>query len=461
MQNPNSSTSSLHAGAARADITPELGIQLAGALGTRRPVEEIRDPLYANVLVLESHGRRVCILSLDLLATNNEWSDKIRKGVAQRYDIDSASVMVHAVQNHAAPSLGHHRSEEFRAFIPPEHAWLRGGDDRYNAPTVAKCLDAVGRAVERLEPVTLRVGRGIEGRVAFNRRYVLRDGTARMCGPRCNPQILQVEGPMDPEVGVMTLTNEKGLVVSTLQHFTSHPCHGYPNRFVIADWPGAWAEIVHKHFGEQCVPLVINGCCGNIVHQNSIVPDFRSEYHDMANKLAETTLKAVDHITLDDSTELAMERTVVPLALRSPSETEIREAQSLVDAHPEPMWLDEARTQVDQEWIYAVGVLGVKEVYDRGPHRDYEIQACRIGGNALVALMGEPFVEVQLRIKEESPADYTFVAHFCNGYASYVPTAEAIRRGGYETRIGLGSDFQPEAIEKIGDAAIGLLNKLF
>ena len=70
-------------------------------------------------------------------------------------------------------------------------------------------------------------------------------------------------------------------------------------------------------------------------------------------------------------------------------------------------------------------------------------------------------VEAQLRIKEKSPAPYTFVAHFCNGFAGYIPTAEAMKRGGYETRTCNSSKFQPQALKKIGDAAIEFLKKLF
>ncbi len=45
--------SRLMAGAAEADISPELGIQLAGAIGHRRPAEEIREPIYTRALVLD------------------------------------------------------------------------------------------------------------------------------------------------------------------------------------------------------------------------------------------------------------------------------------------------------------------------------------------------------------------------------------------------------------------------
>ena len=73
----------LRAGAARVDITPEMGIQLAGDIGRLRPVEEIRERLYANALVVEAQGQRLCLLSADLLAIGCDWSDRIRQGAAE------------------------------------------------------------------------------------------------------------------------------------------------------------------------------------------------------------------------------------------------------------------------------------------------------------------------------------------------------------------------------------------
>ena len=45
-------------GAAWADITPAPGTQLAGDIGRRRPLEEVRMPLKARALVIEHKGQR-------------------------------------------------------------------------------------------------------------------------------------------------------------------------------------------------------------------------------------------------------------------------------------------------------------------------------------------------------------------------------------------------------------------
>ena len=98
--------SRLLAGAARVDMTPKMGTHLTGAPGVGRPAEILIDPLFAKALVLDDGERRMCILSLDLLAAKREWGNQIRNAAKERFGLDPDAVMVHTMQNHGAPSLG-------------------------------------------------------------------------------------------------------------------------------------------------------------------------------------------------------------------------------------------------------------------------------------------------------------------------------------------------------------------
>jgi hypothetical protein len=211
-------------------------------------------------------------------------------------------------------------------------------------------------------------------------------------------------------------------------------------------------------------PLVVNGCCGNVHPTNHLNPEETWDtrgYRQMAAKLTETALHAAERLRPSPSAPLAWERTVLRLPLRTLAPEVLEEARRYLEIYPTPKFLDDERTQVDWDWVYAVTRLDLAATEARDPFCAYEVQALRLGDLALVALMGEPFVEAQLRLKLESPAPYTFVAHFCNGYAGYLPTAEAFARGGYETRTSNGSKWQPEALEQITDAALGLVRRLF
>lgn len=451
----------LRAGAGKADITPAMGIQLAGDIGRYRPTEEIRERLYARALALESGPTRICLLTLDLLAISTEWSDEVRRRISARFGFKTENIIVHIVQNHASPSVGNCFAREGWPLFPDKYPWLKGGDPRYDEPAVAAMLEAVAQAVTNVQPVTLRAGRGVDGRLAFNRRFVMRDGSAKCHPGNCNPDVLHIEGPADPEVGIIRLTGADGKDVSRLLHFTSHPCHGYPERYVIADWPGCWAERMQAEAGAPCIPLTLNGCCGNIHHWDHLNPQPRSDHLKMTDQLMETSAVALSRMTGMKGVPLAIRRKILKLPLRKLDSTYVAAARKLIKAHPEPMWIDKEKTRVEWDWVFAVSTLDLADVQKKTQTWPYEIQAIRLGDAAIVTLMGEPFVEAQLEVKLKSPAKFTFVAHFCNGYVGYVPTRAALARGGYEARASNGSRFAPEALEIITRTAIKLLKELF
>jgi len=457
------SSPTILAGAGSVDITPAMGIQIAGDIGRYRPVEEIRDPLFAKALVIEAAGKTVCWLSLDVLAISRKWADEIKKQAAARYGLDPAAIMVHVVQNHAAPSVGHFFvfDEDDWGLFPREYPWLLGGDDSYNLGFVEGVLQAIGKALHSRQPAAVKVGRGVDGRVAFNRRFVMRDGSGRTHPGRCNPDVLYCEGPMDPEAGVMTFTAENGQIFAALLHHTCHPVHGYPQRWISAGWPGAWCNGVNELLGGNCVAMLVNGFCGNIHHNNHLDPNYKDDYQAMGQKLTETTATVLKNMAPVQTPILEWRTQSLQIPLRSPTDQEVQDARRLLKAHPQPIWKDAAKTAVEWDWVYAAMRIDLAKHVKRTPLFDYPIQVFRLGNTALVSVPGEPFVEEQLRIKLASPAAFTFMAHMSNSYVGYIPTLQAFARGGYETHTGAGSKLAPEALGTIGDAVIGMLKELF
>jgi neutral ceramidase len=98
---------------------------------------------------------------------------------------------------------------------------------------------------------------------------------------------------------------------------------------------------------------------------------------------------------------------------------------------------------------------------ERSAELDYEIQALRVGDTAFVGLPGEPFVEGQLAIKLASPAYPTYVAHCTTEYVGYIPTKEALIRGGHEVNTRYWAKLQPEALDAIVENAVEALQAIF
>jgi hypothetical protein len=265
--------SGLAAGSARVDITPPLGTHLAGSgAGVHRPAQVVLDPLFASAVVFEASGRRVCLLSLDVTIVTQEWTDHIRNA-AKEFGLEPGAVLVHATQTHSAPGLGHFMLDPYFPAMPGEVEYLRGGETAYYRQAAQGAVEAIRQAVQALRPVRMGLGRAVRDGLAFNRRGVRRDG--RACMPWFYPRekwplgpvhIAYLEGPADPEVGVLCARDGSGAAVAALLHFTCHPVNVYATQklAVTPDWPGVWAAQVRAVLGGTCAPVALNGCCGNL-----------------------------------------------------------------------------------------------------------------------------------------------------------------------------------------------------
>ena len=456
-------SSKLVAGAAEIDISPPINTQVAGDIGRRRPAHMVLDPLYAKVLMLESNDASVCIISMDLLAVTQDQSDIIRERISSKYCIPRDNIIVHVTQTHSAPSLGHFMVTPTNNLLPNtcEWAFLRGGDDRYNGICIDRILLAADKAVLQKQPVHVGVSRAIDGRFAHNRRAVMRDGRRVAEVRSCDPDILYIEGPVDPEVGVLLLVNDALENIAVLLHHTCHPTFGFPHNFISSDWPGAWCDKMREMLGRQCVPMVINGCCGNINHLNRLEPERRFSYKEMGDGLAASTARALKKLSYIDAFPLQMKSNVLNIPLRHFPDEYMEKVKKIYDECPMPKW-DDAAGCVDVDWCIAVAALDAYNHWGNGGMFDYEIQALRLGSFGMIALGGEPFVEGQLEMKLRSPSDFLFVAHMCNYYVGYIPIAEAVENpGAWETYPSLFSKLCSGALKMVADGSVELLNSLY
>jgi hypothetical protein len=467
---PATAAGPLRAGAAQVEITPPAGTHLSGSIGRFRPAQSVLDPLYAKALVIESGGRKLCLVTLDVTIVTRPWTEQIRAAAAE-LGLAPDAVMVHAIQTHSAPSVGHFMLDDDFPNVSPEFEWLRGGETPFYEHAAQGAIEAIRRADESLQPVQVGAGSAVNDRLAFNRRGIRRDGTACMpwlfsslqqpLGPT---DVRYLEGPTDPEVGVVCLRDAAGRMVAMVLHHTCHPVNVFthlPNLVVSADWPGAWAAEMCGVYGRSCVPLVINGCCGNINPWPPFEPDFVCDHRRMGRELAETAGRVIERMMFREGSAIAWGVREVPLAIREVASEALAAARKTLAEHPQPPWADDERTAVSGEWISATQLVSVDLLRRREPEMPYEIQVLGVGDIAIVGLPGEPFVEGQLAIKIGSPTYPTYVAHCTTQYVGYVPTREALARGGHEVSTSYWAKLCPEALDVVVENAVGLLREVF
>jgi hypothetical protein len=69
-------------------------------------------------------------------------------------------------------------------------------------------------------------------------------------------------------------------------------------------------------------------------------------------------------------------------------------------------------------------------------------------------------VELGLQIKMTSPFQPTFIAHCTSHYTGYIPTAEALSRGGHEAVTRYWAKLVPDAFEMIREEATAILAEM-
>lgn len=416
-------------GFAAVDITPPLGVCLAGHFN-RRVASGLHDPLTAQALVFELAGTRLALVGCDLIGIPAELTALVRGQLA---DLPAEQLMIFGTHTHAGPVLTAGGAE--------------GRDEEYFQVLAGKLAGAVRAATAQLRPVDLRVAWGEENRISHNRRYRLKDGSVRTNPGVGNPEISRVDGPKDPAVGALFVSDAAGLQ-AVLVNFACHlDVLGNGNFLFSADYAYYLRQTLQRAYGRPLVVPFANGPCGNINHIN-VFGQRRQGGYDLAQMmgmlLAGEVLKIEGRAEPLPLGELHGRLRTLELPRRPYSEAELAEFEATLanDRIPDRAYPKvRARTHLQQ-------------------HRSgsamsaVEVQALRLGDLALLGVPGEYFVEYGLRLRQQSGAAHTFVVELANDCIGYLPTPEAFDEGGYE---GTSARFGRDTGEQMATALLGLL----
>ena len=94
---------------------------------------------------------------------------------------------------------------------------------KYTAELPAKIAQSVIEAQKRLVPVRASFARAQEDRMAFCRRFWMKDGTVGWNPGKNNPNVIRPVSPIDPEVGVVYFDTKQSQPVLTYVNYAMHP----------------------------------------------------------------------------------------------------------------------------------------------------------------------------------------------------------------------------------------------
>ncbi len=421
---------SLRAGFAEIDITPPLGTRKIGWLKVIEGTK-VHDPLYAHICVLESGSGTIAFVQLDTLSIRWTQVNDIRRRVAEQYDYPGANVMVCVTHNHAGPAVANCGDAK--------------RDEEYIETLVGKIVRAFGLALDARQPAKIGINSVSEFELSHNRRMVMRDGTAKTHGQASDPEMLYQEGPIDPEVAVFALRGMDGAALGCIVNFACHPTNYGGDECFSAGWPGALCAAM-KERGWP-VTLFLNGACGNVSLGNPYGKP-RPEMDEVGARLADDAERTLEGMEFRDDVKLASRSRTIQLPYR-----ELTEDQLNGTARGAQRFIDSA--------IYDRSIPRVVERIRTRGAQPAEVQVHFIDEYAIAAAPAEYFVELGLMIKEGAYPQHALVASCSNGMVGYLPTKEAMARGGYETTFTDSSRMAADAGEVVAEAAIEIIREYY
>lgn len=442
MLNPTAQAGAVQVGTGTAIINPPLGTPMAGYYHARG-CQGVADDLLAKAAVLDDGRTRVAFVVCDLISLPRTVVEAARRQIEQQTGIPAANIMLSATHTHTGPSL-------VRDSTRDEPDGSTGNLAReYTQALPAHITRAVALALSNRAPAQVSFARETEHRLAFNRRFWMKDGTVGWNPGKRNPNIIRTVGPIDPELGLVFFESPQRQPLLAYVNFAMHP-DTTGGTLASADYPGALARCLANYHGPEMLTLFANGTCGNLNHINvqwGGPQKGTNEANRLGTILAGAVLKAQMDLAPAMETTLRVRSQVVELPLAPVTEADLLAAREIVQRGPKAKFMEQ---------VQAYKALDVEK--RQGQPFPVEVQVVTLGSDlAWVSLPGEVFVELGLSIKAASPFKQTQLVELANGSIGYIPNRSAYAEGNYEVvsaRCAAGSG------ERLVTAATTLLDEL-
>ncbi len=456
---PAARAAELWIGAASAEITPAGPVGLSGQMHTRI-ARTVESPLWAEVVALETReGERsldqAVMVSCDLVVIPTEVLQKIRSRLEGRLaGFDPRKLFLSATHTHTAPVL------ETGKYDLPAQGIIQ--PDQYVEFLADRVAQAVTQAWQRRQPGAVGWGLGYAV-IAQNRRAVYADGHAQMYGPTDVPEFRHLEGYEDH--GVQSLffwdRQKRLLAVAVNVACTAQEVEG--RSAVNADFWHPTREKLRQRFGKDLVVLGWIGAAGD----QSPHPMFRkraeermlrlrglTRLEELARRLVQAVDEAYQPATKDIRTEVPLVHRVEQLQLpvRKVTEEEMRQAKAKAEALAD-------KPSQRRVMLWHQQVVERFQRQKTQPYYTAEIHVLRLGDVAIATNPFELFTDYGVQIQSKSPAEQTFVIQLV-GPGGYVPTAQAVRGGGYSA-IAESNPVGPEGGQMLVDRTVAIIKALW
>ncbi|MCK5367694.1 MAG: neutral/alkaline non-lysosomal ceramidase N-terminal domain-containing protein, partial [Cyclobacteriaceae bacterium] len=362
----NSVSSTLHAGSAKVNVTPDTPIPMSGYGNRSEAFKGVHDSLYVTATVFSDGSGKSAIITADLIGFSHSLCDEIIQKIEMTTGIKKDFILLSANHNHGGP-----RNKAYGDEALPEV-------EKYVVELQQNIVNAVVQANEKLQPAMIGMGKGTCN-MNINRRAKFADGSIWLGR---NP-----DGPCDHDVSVVRIDD---LNRNPIALFVNWPCHGtvsgQDNYQITGDWPGASARYVEKAFGGNVIVPVTAGASGDINPIYGPNDNFR-DIEAIGMLVGEEVERVVNTIeTFPNGNIEALQMTVMANG-KKPSESRLP-----------------------------------NQKLESNDNVEINLATLKVGNVLFAGVSGELMTEIGMRIKAESPFRNTVIITHCNGNSGYLCT---------------------------------------
>lgn len=435
-KNASSAKDALSVGFAEVDITPPVGIGLAGYASRTGPSKAVGQPLYSKAMVLNCGNTTVSIAANDLLFVTSSLARGVRTLVRKRTNIPEEHILLSATHSHSGPLLEHMSMVEEEIV---DEKWI-------GEVLVERMADVICLAHSNMQPATIGVGKSEIHGLTFNRRLTRKDGAVQAVHDLCRKDgAVSLEdlefGPIDPDLGVFSIYGATRELLGSVVSFSCHPvCNDFDPQTISSDFPGFLTREIEMSTGATCLFTTAPSA--------EVNPAVRNSFH-MKGVLSKQIMKLLETIEPSDSRDIWARRRKIRLPLKKLPTIEGARRQFERDVAAGSSGRFLARRRL----MYA-------EQYEGQTHLETEIQVIGVGDILFIGLPGEVSVEIGLSLKSEIANQFgkrnVFLITQANDWTGETIPDKAYEEGGSEpttTRLGPGSE------EVVVDSVMDLLRE--
>ncbi len=456
----------LCAGFSRVNITPPLGTEIVGYFH-KRYATGVLDQLEINALALTAGADKVILMSADLCYINKAEQDKICETICKATGLTADQIFIHSTHTHTGPLV---TMEGINGMFTGSDtdADTAALNRDYGHMLCRKFADAAVMALNDLKPAKMGWAVGHAPKIAFVRRFRMKDGKVRTNPGVGNPDILHPIGDVDERVNVLRFDREGGETI-VLANMGCHP-DVVGGDLISGDWPTLYRHRLEKSL-DNVKTMFFNAAEGDVNHVNVNAKggDHNDMFHDfddvdrgyghsrhMGNVMTAAVLQVYDKVNYVEVDSIRSKLNTINVPSNMPKPEDMPLARKYYELHKEGR--DDEIPFEGMELTTVVAEAGRMIRLEHGPESfSMGITGVAIGNVALVGIPGEPFNGVGVGLKRAPGWDLVLPCCLTNGSEGYFPMQDAYDEGGYEAR---SSRYKAGTAERLIEEGVALLDTL-